>query len=342
MKRRIVVDLDDRRPLLAIPAWAVDEIRAALPPEWECVVVDERSDGSGDGGAPTPGALAAARGAEVYLGYGIPAQLFEAAGGALRWAHSGAAGVGGSLHPAMVESEVILTNSAGVHAEPIADTVLAAILHFARGLDFAVRSQAERRWEREPWHAADSPVRELSQLTLGIHGLGGIGRASARRALALGMRVVATRRRPADAPDGVELLTGDDALPRLLARSDVLLVTVPATPGTLGSIGPRELDLLPANAVVILVSRGGVVDEDALVGALRSGGVRGAALDVFTREPLPEGSPLWGLPNVLITPHISGSTHLFWRRETDLIVENLRRYQAGAPLLNTVDKRAGY
>ena len=342
MKRRLVVDLNDRRPLLAIPEWAVERIRAALPDDWETVVVREVADAHGDGGEPTAQAMAEIRGAEVYLGYGIPAALFAAAGDRLRWAHSGAAGVGGSLHPAMVESGVVLTNSAGVHAEPIADTVLAAILHFARGFDFAVRHQAGRRWNKEPWEAADAPVRELSQLTLGVHGLGGIGRAVARRGTALGMRVVATRRRPGPAPEGVELATGDDALRRLLEVTDVLVVTVPRTKATEGTIGAAELARLPRGATLVVISRGGIVDEAALAEALRAGRVRGAALDVFGEEPLGAESPLWGLPNTLLTPHISGVSHLFWRRQTDLIVENVRRYLAGAPLLNAVDKQAGY
>ena len=342
MKRRLVVDLNDRRPLLSIPDWATERIRAAVPDDWEVVVVDDVSDGKGDGGEPTPAALDAIRGAEVSLGYGVPAALFEAAGEGLRWAHSGAAGVGGSLHRAMVESNVVLTNSAGVHAEPIADWVLAALLHFARGFDMAVRLQAEHRWDKGPWETADAPVRELSQLTLGVHGLGGIGRAVARRGTALGMRVAATRRRPGDAPEGVELLAGDDALDRLLEMSDVLVVTVPRTPATEGTIGAAELARLPDGATVILLSRGGIVDEAALADALASGRVRGAALDVFGEEPLPAESPLWGLPNTLLTPHISGVSHLFWRRQTDLVAENIRRYLAGAPLLNTVDKQAGY
>jgi phosphoglycerate dehydrogenase-like enzyme len=343
--RRLVLDLRDRRPLWTLPEWAADEIRAALPPEWETVEVRAAADGQGDGGGPSPEALEAVRGAEVYLGYGIPPELFRAAtespGGRLRWVHSGAAGVGGSLHPEMLASGVTLTNSAGIHAEPIADTVLAMALHFARGLDFAVRAQAERRWWKEPFEDADAPVREVEELTVGILGLGGIGRAVARRFAALGARVVATRRRGGEV-EGVELLRGDDAFGRLLERSDVLVVTVPDTPETRGMLGRAELARLPRGATLVNVARGRVVDEDALVEALRGGRLRGAALDVFAREPLPPESPLWDLSNVLVTPHVSGTSHRFWRRETDLIVGNLRRYLAGEPLLNVVDKSAGY
>lgn len=340
--RRVVIDLRDARPLWAMPDRAADRIRAAFPAEWQVVVVDAHSDGRGDGGGPSPEALEAVRGAEVYMGYGIPRELFRAAGGGLRWVHSGAAGVGGALYPEMRDSEVVLTNSAGIHAEPMADTVLAVALHFARGLDFAVRAQAERRWDKESFEAADAPLRETEELTVGILGLGGIGRAAAGRFAALGARVLAVRRSGRDAPEGVELLRGDDALVRLLESSDVLVVTVPDTPDTRGMIGRAELERLPRGAVLVNVARGRVVDEDALVEALRGGRLRGAALDVFAREPLPPESPLWGLSNVLVTPHVSGTSHRFWRRQTDLVVENVRRYLAGEPLLNTVDKHAGY
>lgn len=341
-KRRIVINLRERRPIWDAPPWALDEIRAAVPDEWECVVLAGAGDAGGDGGGVPAEVLEAVRGAEVYLGYGVPRDLFLAARDTLRWAHSGAAGVGGSLYPEMLASAVTLTNSAGVHAEPIADTVLAMMLHFARGLDWAVRAQAERRWDEAPFEAADAAVRELSEGTVGLLGLGGIGRAVARRAAALGMRVAALRRSGGEGPPGVEVLAGDGALDRLLSISDYLVVTVPRTGETDGMIGARELARLPAGAVVVNVSRGGIVDEAALAAALGGGRLRGAGLDVFAREPLPAHSPLWGLPNVLLLPHVSGTSHRFWRRETDLIVANLRRYQAGERLLNTVDKQAGY
>ena len=344
--RRLVVHLREHRPLYSIPDWALDAIRAELPGGWETVVVDEPADGRGDGGVESPEVLRAVRGAEVYLGFGVPAPLFEAATappeGRLRWAHTASAGVGASLHAAMRESDVVLTNAAGIYAEPMADTVLAMILHFARGLDVAVRAQAERRWNKEPFEVADTPVRELADQTVGIVGLGGIGRAVARRAVALGMTTLATRRSGTEGPEGVEVLSGEGALHRLLPRADYLVLCVPQTEETRGLAGARELAMLPDGAVVINVARGGVVDEEALVDGLRDGRLRGAGLDVFAREPLPESSPLWHLPNVLVTPHVSGASPRFWRRQTDLIVENLRRYLRGETLRNTVDKRAGY
>jgi phosphoglycerate dehydrogenase-like enzyme len=216
------------------------------------------------------------------------------------------------------------------------------MLHFARGLDVAVRAQAERRWDKAPFDDVESPIRELNEATAGIVGLGGIGRAVAHRAAALGMTVVASRRGGGDGPDGVEVLHGEGALHQLLPRADYLVITVPLTAETEGLIGARELAMLPDGAVVINVARGAVLDEEALIHALRSGRLRGAGLDVFAREPLPDDSPLWTLPNVLVTPHVSGASHRFWRRQTELIVQNIRRYAAGQPLRNTVDKKAGY
>jgi phosphoglycerate dehydrogenase-like enzyme len=338
----MVANLRERRPIWSAPDWALDEIRAALPDGWELVAPASAADGTGDGGGVAAEVLEAVRGAEIYLGWGVPRELFLAAGGSLRWAHSASAGVGGALYPEMRASDVVLTNSAGTHAEPIADTVLAMIAYFARGLDWAVRAQAGRRWNKAPFDAADSPIRELAESTVGLLGLGGIGRAVAARASALGMHVVATRRSSREGPPGVEVLAGDGALDRLLSVSDYLVVTVPRTGETEGMIGPRELARLPRHAVLINVSRGDVVNEGALVNALRTGGLRGAGLDVYPSEPLPPGSPLWGLPNTLLLPHVSGTSHRFWRRETDLIVGNLRRYLSGEPLLNTVDKQAGY
>ena len=347
--RRLVLHLREQRPIYSIPEWAVEEIRAALPAGWALTEVAEPADGRGDGGGDSPGlraAVEAARGAEAFVGYGVPAPLWEAATSGpdarLRWAHTASAGVSAGLVEAVRGSGVVLTNAAGVYAEPMADTVLAMMLHFARGLDVAVRAQAERRWDKAPFDASDAPVRELAECTVGIVGLGGIGRAVARRAVALGMRVVATRRRDAAGPDGVEVFSGADALDRILPRCDYLVLAVPQTAETRAMVGARELALLPTRAVLINVARGGVVDEEALTEALAAKRLRGAGLDVFAREPLPEESRLWSLPNVLVTPHVSGASHRFWRRQTDLITANIQRYAAGEPLLNTVDLQAGY
>jgi phosphoglycerate dehydrogenase-like enzyme len=341
--RRLVIDLADDRPIFSLPDRVVASIRAALPAGWEAVVVSAPARGTGDGGGePSTAALEAVRGAEVYLGFGVPADLLRAGAG-LRWVHSGAAGVGTALTPDMLERDILFTNSAGIHGPPVAETVLAYVLHFARGLDHALTAQRTGSWEAG-LGAEDSPVRELGHSTVGVVGVGGIGREVARRALALGARVVGTRRRPApvEGVDGIELLTGPGSLRRLLETSDYVVLTLPETPGTRGMIGAEEIAAMRRSAVLVNVARGGLVDEDALLAALSAGRLRGAALDVFSAEPLPADHPLREAPNLLITPHTSAYSHHFWDREEALIVENIRRYVDGAALLNVVDKEAGY
>lgn len=340
--RRLVIDLQDQRPFWRIPAWAVEAVRSALPDAWELVVVDAPADGSGDGGpGATPQALEAVGRAEVYLGFGIPGAILRA-GPRLRWVHSGTAGVRASITPELVERGILFTNSAGVHAPPMAESVLGMILHFARGFDLTVRAQARGRWERDAFDAADSPVREVNGSTVGIVGFGGIGREVARRARALGARVLALKRRPAESPPGVELLHGPEGLERLLAESDYLVLAAPETAATRGLLDAAAIARMKPGAVLVNVARGRLVDEEALVDALRSGRLRGAALDVFATEPLAAGHPLWSLPNTLITPHVSACSRRFWERETDLIRENIGRYLDGRPLLNMVDTHAGY
>jgi phosphoglycerate dehydrogenase-like enzyme len=344
--RRLILNLRETREIWSIPDWATEEIAQEIPPGWEMVEIASAADGRGDGGKPSAEVLQAVRDAEIYIGYGFPPALFDAAhsgtSSKLRWVHSAAAGVGGSLHEGLRKSSIVLTNSAGVHAPPMAETLLAMILYFARGLDLALDGQRRGVWNKAPFEAASMPVREISEATLGIIGFGGIGRELARRATALGMRVLAQKRRPAEAPPGVELLFGDRGLDRLLRRSDYIAMALPETEDTRGLMGGDEISRLKPEAVLLNVGRGSAIDEGALVAALREGRIRGAGLDVFAREPLPPASALWSLPNVLILPHVSATSTRFWRRQTDLIVQNLRRYRRGEPLRNVVDKQAGY
>ena len=341
MTRRLVVDLAAVRPVWRIPSAAVAAI-AALLPGWEVIPVSTPANSDGDGGGGSPAAVAAAAGAEVYLGYGVPSGIQEAARKTLRWAHTATAGVAPSLS-ALRGTGVTVTNSAGIHAEPMADWALAAILYFARAFDVATHAQAESRWDKDVLTDGSLVLPELKDLRLGILGLGGIGHAVARRALALGMRVAGVRRRPEPGgPGGVSWGGGFDALDRLASESDVLAITVPRTAETVNAVGARVLERLPAGALVVNVSRGGILDEGALLSALAGGRLRGAALDVFATEPLPPEHPLWRHPRVLITPHVSAVTARFWDREMALILENLRRYLGGEPLANVVDLEAGY
>jgi phosphoglycerate dehydrogenase-like enzyme len=319
--------------------------------------METEADGSGDGvGRVDPGLLEAVADAEIYLGYGVPAALLQAAP-RLRWAHSGAAGVGSSLTPEMRGSAVLFTNSKGIHGPPMGDTAMAMILHFARGLDFGVANKAAGRWDTGPFYRADHPLTEMAYSTVGVFGFGGIGREVAKRGRALGARILAfdraqeafePSRRILQGPEvdledpGIETLHGTSGFGRLLKESDFLVLTAPETPQTRGKFDASALACMKPTAVLINLSRGFLVEEDALVSALREGRLRGAGLDVYLQEPLPAGHPLWSLPNVLLTPHVSAVTRGFWKREAELILENLRRYLAGEDLLNLVDKEAGF
>ena len=343
-RRRLVLDMNDERPIMRLPEGLEERIRAALTFGWEVVRVRARSSGRGDGMlAASEEAVEAVRDAEVYLGFGAPEPVVRAGSG-LRWIHSGTAGVSGVITPALRESGAVFTNSAGVHAPAVAESAIAMMLHFARGLDVAVQAQARGEWRTEPFERVPSVARELAGATLGIVGYGGIGRETARRAQALGMRVIALRRRGprAGQDEGVLVFSGRGGLERLLAEADYLLLSAPETSETRSLIDGPALERMKRGSVLVNVSRGALVDEEALVRALRDGTLRGAALDVFATEPLPPGHPLWRLPNVLVTPHVSGFTDRFWEREADLILDNLGRYLRGRPLRNVVDLAAGY
>ena len=342
MSRRLVVDLASPRAAWRIPPPAVRRIRDALGAGWEVVEVGAPAGSDGDGGSGTPEAAAAARGAEIYLGYGVPAGVVAAGRGTLRWAHSGTAGIGASL-PHLAGTGVVLTNSAMVHAEPIADWAIAVIGYFARGLDRMREFQAAGRWGRPEFTDLHVPVREFAELRLGVFGLGGIGAAVARRAVALGMRVSGIRRRPQrGGPPGVSWVGGLEDLPRLASDSDCLVIAAPQTDHTRAAVSRAVLTRLPQEAIVVNVSRGTLLDETTLLELLDASRVRGAALDVFAVEPLPAGHPFWRHPRVLVSPHVAAVTARFWDRETGLIVENIKRYLAGSPLVNTVDPEAGY
>lgn len=326
-----------------LPPEGEGRIREALGEAWELVRLAVPVEATGDGveEAP-PRLLEEIRDAEVYCGFGLPREGFLAAE-RLRWVHSGAAGVGGTLYPEMRESDVLLTSSAGVYAEPMAEHVLAMIHHFARGLDVAAAGMSRGEWRHADLARRGRPQVELEGRVAGVLGYGRAGRAVGRRAAALGMRVWATRRTPGDEPPPeVERMLGPAGTGEVLEAADFLVLTLPGTPETRGLIGTEELARMKETAVLVNVGRGEAVDEDALARALRDGELRGAGLDVFREEPLPPSSPLWALENVLVTPHVAGQSPRYWERELDLIEENIRRYRAGEPLRNRVDESRGY
>ncbi|HLI25674.1 MAG TPA: D-2-hydroxyacid dehydrogenase [Chloroflexota bacterium] len=254
----------------------------------------------------------------------------------LRWIHTMSAGVDAELVPEIVDSPVLVTRTRGLHHIPVSEWVLMQILAVSKRLPEFVRAQDARRWQ-----PLDVPA-SLEGRTLGIVGYGEIGQAIARRARGFGFRLVGLRRRPQPAPE-LDALYGPDGLERLLAEADYVVVVTPLTPATRGLIGAPQLRAMRPTAWLINVGRGPVVDEAALLQALREGWIAGAALDVFDQEPLPADHPLWGFPNVLLTPHNSGvRPHQFRAEIVDQFVANLRRYLAGEPLQHQVDKAAGY
>jgi len=256
----------------------------------------------------------------------------------LRWFQAASAGVDRLREGGFLERQVVVTNSSGVHATPIGEYVLMVMLMFAKGAHRLLRAQAERRWTR-------LPPTELRGRTVGVVGMGHIGTEVARLAQAAGCRVLAIRRsavgrRPGEAPADETMPPSD--LPYLLSESDYVVLAVPLTQETRRLIGPEELRAMKSAAVLINISRGAVVDEVALVRALKEGWIGGAGLDVFEREPLPDESELWGMENVILTPHISGGTERYFQRAVPIFCENLRRYLDGRPLLNVVDPQRGY
>jgi phosphoglycerate dehydrogenase-like enzyme len=285
--------------------------------------------GGRDGGEQ----IAAVRDAEVIYGAITPALL--AASNQLRWVHIASAGVDRFLFPEMVRHPAVMTNSRGVAAVSIAEHAFALILAFTRGLPIAFRQQQERRW-------AHTSLIEIRGQTLGIVGLGHVGREVAQRAAGFGLRVLAVDLRPVDPPGTVAHLWPLERLADLFAEADIVVNCSPLTALSERMIGREQFARMKPSALFVNVSRGRVVDQDALVAALREERIAGAALDVVVPEPLPPDSPLWDMPNVILTPHSATSSQQFRQRLLDLFCDNLRRYVAGEPLLNVVDKEAGF
>jgi phosphoglycerate dehydrogenase-like enzyme len=256
----------------------------------------------------------------------------------LRWIQLSSSGVGQLVErTGLGGSPVVVTNAAGVHATPLAEFVLFAMLYFAKRMPRVLADQRRHQWER---FALDT----LPGKTLGIVGLGRVGQGIARTARAVGLRVLATRRTGADGcgPRDIDQVFPPGDLHRLLGASDYVALTVPLTRETAGLLGEAALAAMKPGAVLINVARGQIVDEPALIRALRSGHLGGAALDVFAVEPLPAESPLWDLPNVLVTPHSMSTALEENELLVDLFCDNLRRYLDGTPLRNVFDRGRGY
>jgi phosphoglycerate dehydrogenase-like enzyme len=277
--------------------------------------------------------------AEVLFTWRFPLDWLQKAPN-LKWVQLASAGSDHFLREGLLTQrpDLMLTTASGIHEVPISEHIVAMILHFSRGFHKAVRSQAQSRWER---YQAD----EASGKIVCLVGYGPIARRAATLLKALGMRVVCVRASIAEQQPGfeaVERFYPVADLNDVLAGSDYVVVAAPRTPLSEGMISREQLAAMKDTAVLVNISRGALVHEYALIDALREGRIAGAALDVFEEEPLPEGSPLWNMPNVLVTPHVSGSTPKYDERLAQLFCDNLARYLKGEPLRNLVDPERGY
>lgn len=301
-------------------------IRAAAPPGSTVRVA---------GGARE--AIATAHDVEIIFGF-IPEPLFAAAP-RLRWVHAIASGIDMFLYPAMRDSDVVLSGEKGLVGGHLADTGFGLLLALTRQIATAIRLGPESWSHREPMRRAEL---ELDGLTLGVIGFGGTGRALARRARAFGMKVLAVDLHAVAPSDGVAEVWGIERLRELLAVSDVVAIGAPLTAQTRNLIDDRAFSAMKRGALLVNVTRGEIVEGEALVAALRDGRCGGAALDVAPIEPLPAEHPLWSFDNVVMTPHTAGASQ--WRAERNVarFCENLERARRGEPLVGVVDKRLGY
>jgi phosphoglycerate dehydrogenase-like enzyme len=273
--------------------------------------------------------------ADAYFGKVTPELL--AAAGQLRWIQATSAGLDNYFFPELNAHEAQVTNMRGIYSDVIAEHVFAFLLSLSRGMQIYIRRQLERKWDK---HNVD--VIHVAGKTLGVLGLGGIGLAVASRGSAFGMRVLAVDTAPKDNPDFVERIYQPSQLKEMLAQVDYLTICVPHTSETDHLIDADALKAMKKTAIVINIGRGKVLDLNALTQALEAGDLAGAALDVFEEEPLPASHPLWGMENVIITPHTAAFSNEIEPRRYTLIVENVRRFCAGERLLNVVDKQVGY
>jgi phosphoglycerate dehydrogenase-like enzyme len=305
-------------------------------------------------------ALAARPSTEVLYTFHVPDEFVEVAPN-LKWVQLHSAGIDHILSSPIMSGNVLITTTSGIHATPIAEYVMASILAHRWRVPHWTACQRAAQWPSGRW---DLYARhELLESTIGILGYGSIGREVARLAHAFGMRVLALRRSPggeANPPAGEvtkgyigahaagqggmipERVYGPAELHEMLPECDYVVIALPLTSHTRHLIGASELRAMKPSAYLVNIARGAIVDETALIQALREGWIAGAGLDVFEQEPLPADSPLWGMDTALLSPHVAGFTPRYDERAAQLFAQNLARYTARGPLLNLVDKERGY
>jgi len=328
-RHKIAILLHDQFEMWRPPAWFVEKLRAEFPDTEVLYSAQKRDDAQ------------ALHGADVLVGWSLsPEQLRAAA--SLRWIYSITAAVDQFLYPELIASDIALTNAGSVHGPVVAEHAIAMLLALARRLPAAGRYQGRRKWAMEAiWNEQPRP-REARGATLLVIGLGSIGAEVAQMAAALKMHVIGVREHPERGTAGAHEVVGYEALDNALGQADFVVLAAPLTPRTRRLIDARRLGLFKPGAFLINVSRGALVEEAALVKALREHKIAGAALDVFEQEPLSRWSPLWKMPQALITPHTAFLTENVWHRHYEVFAANLKRYMAGQPLEGVVDKSRGY
>lgn len=289
------------------------------------------------GGSNEEELMAAAGDAEVAFG-SVTENVVKSAPN-LKWVQSGSAGVEWMRHaPSLIDSDILVTNTRGAHATTIAEHTFGMLVFLARRFDETYEAQKRHEWIR----GSSTPRTGLVGLTMGIIGLGQIGRAIAKRAHAFEMNVIAVDVNAVPKPDYVSEVRLLDGLPDLMQKSDVVVVAIPITDDTRGMLTGELLRMMKPSAYLLVMSRGGIIDEPTLIDMLHNDQLAGAGLDVAATEPLPADNPLWDCPRTIITPHNSPSSSQTRANVMSIMKENLRRYIAGEPLKNLVDKEAGY
>ena len=279
--------------------------------------------------------------ADIAIAWSLRGEQIKAAK-KLKWIHSTATAVHALMTDELRASNIVITNARDVHGPVVAEHAMALVLALAKRLPQAMRAQQQKHWAQQYiWNAAPRP-RELKGATITIVGLGGIGRPLAKMASSLGMRVIGVREHPEQGCEGVEKIYGFDHLDEALAQADFVALALPVTPKTHHLMNAARLSHLKSDAYLINVGRGVLIDEAALIDALRRKSFAGAALDVTTEEPLPQDSPLWQMDNVFITPHIASLTEQMWKRHYETFTQNLRRFLNNERLLWIVDKEKAY
>ncbi|HEV2108504.1 MAG TPA: D-2-hydroxyacid dehydrogenase [Thermomicrobiales bacterium] len=283
-------------------------------------------------------AVALIKDADVF--FGRPTHELLAAAERLRWIQAPSAGVEFvSSMPELVENDMLLTNTRGAHGPSIAEHVFGLLLAFTREIPVCLDLQRERRWVREKLYRS---AREIMGSTMGIVGFGQIGRNIAQRAQGFELNLLAVDAQAVDGTPFVDSVWPTSRLGDLLVQSDIVVITVPLSDSSRNMIDANAIAKMKPDAYLIAISRGGIVNEEALAKALKSGHLAGAGLDVTVQEPLPPDNPLWDAPRLILTPHLAGASDPKERRVVEIFRDNLLRFAAGEPLINQVDKRLGY